>query len=103
MQAVEEDGHILRLQPHDGFLDPLPVEALLLRRPHVLAEPVEGLIDGIDGLVTDPGHAVSPSRRVTRHEGVRLLGLVLLALLGPLELLGLDGDEAVGGDAVIAA
>ena len=69
---------------------------------HVFAELVEGLFDGVEDLVVELGQTVSLSGRVARHEGLRLLGLERLALLGPLALLGLDGDERVGAYAVLA-
>jgi hypothetical protein len=55
------------------------------------------------GLVADLGLTVGHLRRVPLDIGVGGLGLVLLPLLLPPPLLGLDGDEAVGRDAVAAA
>jgi hypothetical protein len=51
----------------------------------------------------DLGLTVGLSGRVPLDVGVGDLGPVLLALLRPLVLLGRDGDETVGRDAVLAA
>ena len=70
---------------------------------HVGAELGDGLIDGVEGVVADLGLAGSHAVGMELDEGVGLAGAVGLALLGPLPLLGLDDDEAVGGDAVATA
>ena len=43
LKPVEEDRDILRPQPHDRHLHPLPVHELRFGRPHVVAELVERL------------------------------------------------------------
>jgi len=64
------------------------------------AEPVDGLIDGVEGLVGDLGLPILQPIRVPLDEGLAGAGLMSRTLLGPLALPRLDGDEAVGGDAV---
>ncbi|MEX1294847.1 MAG: hypothetical protein AB1Z67_01620 [Candidatus Limnocylindrales bacterium] len=100
-QAVGEQTEVAWRHEPGGHLDDaavgLPDELRGLQVGHEL---VEGLLVGVEELVMDLGLAVGLSGRVTRHEGVRLPGLVLLALGGPLVLLGLIDHDGVGGDVV---
>ena len=70
LEPGKQDGDILRLQPQDGFLGDgsvrLPGQ---FRRPQVLGELVECLVDDIDGLVMDLCHTVSHALGVTVDEG----------------------------------
>lgn len=84
LKPVEEDRDILRRQPQDGFLGDAAVGLPdRLRRPHVGAELVDGLIDGVEGLVLDRREPVRVSGRVLLDVGVGGLGLVVLPLLLP--------------------
>ena len=104
LEPVDQEAQVAGRHEPGGLLGDAAVGLPdRLRRLQVPAETGDGLIDGVEELVGDLGLAVGHALGVVLDVGVGGLGPVLLTLLLPAPLLGLDDDERVGGDAVATA